>query len=306
MADEQPGSGSEASIESRMDALFAPPAQDTPPEVAVDTEQQPAPELADSAQEPEDDLDDLDVDGTNYRVPKALKAKATEWQEANQRWGDYTRKTQEVADLHRHIATVAETYQMRQAFDQSTSEERAELSRVTADMARYKALDWTNLDIDSHVKLRTQLEQLKERAGELESGINSKARQLTQANETKRQEIIDHGTKYLSKVIPKWGAEAAGDVTKAGEVYGYSKAELNQTLDPRLMHVIHDAAQYRKLLASKEKALETVQKAPPIIKPGASKGQNAEVNQRFKDTRASLRKSGSLEDAARLIQMMSK
>ena len=53
-------------------------------------------------------------------------------------------------------------------------------------------------------------------------------------------------------------------------------------------------------------ALATAQKAPPVIKPGASKGQNAEVSQRFKDTRQSLRKSGSLDDAARLIQMMSK
>jgi hypothetical protein len=289
-----------------MAAVFAAPASEKEAPEAAPPEQQAAPELEAPAQEPEDDFDDLDVDGTNYRVPKALKAKATEWQESNQRWGDYTRKTQEVADLHRHVATIAETFQMRQAFDQSTAEDRGELARVTADMARYKGLDWTSLDIDSHVKLRTQLEQLKERAGELEGTINSKAKQFTAANEAKRQELIDHGTKYLAKVIPKWGAEAAGEVAKAGEVYGYSKAELNHSLDPRLMHVIHDAAQYRKLLASKDKALETVQKAPPIIKPGASKGQHAEVNQRFKDTRQALRKSGSVDDAARLIQMMSK
>lgn len=303
MADEQPDTGSAPTIEQRMAAALAAPAADAAPEVAPE----PAPETPEAAapeqEGQEDDSEDFDVDGTVYRVPKDLKAKVSEWKESALRREDYTRKTQEVADLHRRAATVEETFRMRQAFDQSTADERSELARVTADMGRYKGLDWTSLDIDSHVKLRTQLEQLKERSGELEQSINSKAKQFTQANEQKRAEIIEHGSKYLQKVIPKWGAAAAEEVAKTGDVYGYSKAELNQSLDPRLMHVLHDAAQYQKLLSSKEKALETVQKAPPVIKPGASKGPGAAVKEKFQDARQALRKSGSLQDAARLFKL---
>ena len=304
MDTEQP-TGSGQSIESRMAAVFgaSEPAPEVVQEHTAPVPEQPA-EI--SAPEATDDAEDFDVDGTNYRLPPALKAKVSEWKEGSLRREDYTTKTQELAALQRQVTTMAETAYARQQFDQTVQAEKTELERVKADMARYKGLDWSSLDIDAHLKLRTQLEQLKDRSKELEGEINTKAGQFAQWSEGKKRELLSEGTKLLAQTIKGWGPEAAKSVASAAKSVGYTDSEIEGVFDVRFVRLAHKAAEYDRLMSGKQAALETAQKAPPVIKPGASKGQNAEVSQRFKDTRASLRKSGSIEDAARLIQMMSK
>jgi len=299
MSTEQSAPDSGPSIESRMAAVFT---AESAPEVAPE----PVVEAAAENQqvEPEtDDGEDFELDGLTYRLPADLKAKVSELKEGALRREDYTRKTQELAEMHRQVSTMAETAQARQQFEQSITSERTELERVKADMARYKGLDWGSLDIDAHLKLRTQLEQLKERSGELEREINTKAGQFAQWSEGKKRELIQQGTKFLSQTIKGWGPETVRDVASAAQEVGYTSAEIENVFDVRFVRLAHKAAQYDKLMAGKPAALATAQKAPPVIKPGASKGPGAEVGQRVKDARQALRKSGSLDDAARLFRL---
>jgi len=302
MADEQPQAGSAPSIESRMAAVFgaSEPAPEVAPEQTTPEAETPAETSAPDTEE------DFDVDGTNYRLPPELKAKVSEWKEGALRREDYTRKTQELAEMHRQVTTMAETAHARQQFEASVQAERTELERVKSDMARYKGLDWASLDIDAHLKLRTQLEQLKDRSKELEGEINTKAGQFAQWSEGKKRELVQQGSKFLSQTIKGWGPETAKGIAEVAKSVGYTPEEIEGVFDVRFVRLAHKAAEYDRLMSGKQAALETAQKAPPVIKPGASKGQNAEVNQRFRDTRQSLRKSGSVDDAARLIQMMSK
>ena len=302
MADEQPQAGSAPSIESRMAAVFgaSEPAPEVAPEQTTPEAETPAETSAPDTEE------DFDVDGTNYRLPPELKAKVSEWKEGALRREDYTRKTQELAEMHRQVTTMAETAHARQQFEASVQAERTELERVKSDMARYKGLDWASLDIDAHLKLRTQLEQLKDRSKELEGEINTKAGQFAQWSEGKKRELVQQGSKFLSPTIKGWGPETAKGIAEVAKSVGYTPEEIEGVFDVRFVRLAHKAAEYDRLMSGKQAALETAQKAPPVIKPGASKGQNAEVNQRFRDTRQSLRKSGSVDDAARLIQMMSK
>ena len=308
MDTEQP-TGSGQSIENRMAAVFG--ASEPAPEVAPEAQAAPepeAPETSDEAPEtpPEDDGEDFDVDGTVYKLPRDLKAKVAEWKEGALRREDYTRKTQEVADMHRQVTAMAEAAHARQQFEQSVQAEREELASVKADMARYKGLDWTSLDMETHVKLRSQLEQLKDRAKELDGTLQGKHEQFSKWTAGKRQELVQQGNKFLASTIPGWGAEKVKGVAEAAKSVGYTAEEIDGVFDVRFVRLAHKAAEYDRLMSGKQAALATAQKAPPIIKPGVGQGQKAEVNQRFKDTRASLRKSGSVDDAARLIQMMSK
>lgn len=306
MDTEQP-TGSAPSIESRMATVFG--ATEPAPEVAPEQQTAPVPDAAETSAEapPEaDDGEDFDLDGTNYRLPKELKAKVSEWKDQALLREDYTRKTQAVAEMQRQVTTMAETLQARQQFEESVRGERMELERVKADIARYKDVDWASLDIDAHLKLRTQLEQLKDRSKDLDAELNTKAGQFAQWSEGKKRELLEQGNKYLSSAIKGWGPETVKGIAAAAKAVGYTSQEIDSVLDVRFVQLAHKAAEYDKLMSGKQMALATAQKAPPVIKPGASKGQNAEVSQRFKDTRQSLRKSGSLDDAARLIQMMSK
>jgi hypothetical protein len=153
MEQEQPA---QDSVHERLTNFF------NPPEVATEdaTEVETAPvETAEvpvetEAEGPEDDSEEFDVDGTVYRLPKELKAKVSEWKESGLRQADYTRKTQELADIHRQAQAMAEAIQHRNTFETETHKEREELSRVTGDLEKYKSVDWQNLDVDTYIKLK--------------------------------------------------------------------------------------------------------------------------------------------------------
>ena len=299
MADEQSAPDS-PSIESRIASTFA-----SPPEVAAEPVAQTEVEVP--ATDPvTDEGEEFEDDGVTYRLPPELKAKVEEWKSGHLRQDDYTRKTQEVAALQKQVSTIAETAHARQQFDEHIATERSDLVQIENSLKQYKNLDWTSLDLESHVKYRSQMEALKERATELKSTISTKEGQFQMWSEGQKRALIENGNKFLSQTIKGWGPDAMKQVAGAAKDVGYTSNEIENVFDVRFVRLAHKAAQYDKLMSGKEAALATAQKAPPVVKPGASNGQAAAQDQRYKDTRNALRKTGSIDDAARLIQMMSK
>jgi hypothetical protein len=302
MADEQPAQGSAPSVEDRLTALFSAPASEVAPEPEADAVEasEDAPELTAEEAAPEDDgLDDLDLDGVQYRVPKDLKAKVSEWKEGALRREDYTRKTQELAELQRQVSTIAETAQIRAKFEEATAGEREELTRIKADLDRYKAVDWGSLEIGDYIKLKHQADSLKERAGEIERTIRGKEQQFGQWAEGRKREVIAQGHKYLQTAIKGWGQESMQDATKVAQELGFTGPEIERMLDPRIVHALYESAQWRKLQSGKTAAVTQAQKAPPVVKPGAV-NQSAAVS-KDKVLRDRVRKSGDLKDVAALL-----
>ena len=77
MATEQP-TGSEPSIESRLTAIFNPaPEVAKADEQTTETSVEEVPQEAQSEEETQADVEDLDVDGEIYKVPPSLKAKVS-------------------------------------------------------------------------------------------------------------------------------------------------------------------------------------------------------------------------------------
>jgi hypothetical protein len=55
------------------------------------------------------------------------------------------------------------------------------------------------------------------------------------------------------------------------------------------------ASQYDALKANQKSAVEQVRKAPPVIKPGATQGQQSVGRSNYARARESLKKTGSVE-----------
>lgn len=295
MDTEQP-TGSEPSVQSRMADFFGSPEPEVAPEpeapVAVATEEPPAEEQA------EDGLEELDLDGEVFKVPPTLKAKVSEWKEGYLRREDYTQKTQEAADLRRQAQIAAEALQTRQAFDHEIASERTELNRVQADIERYKAVDWSSLDVDNYIKLRGQFDTLKEKAAELNGKINEKAQQLTsKLNEQKRQ-LIENGHKFLQKSIKDWGPEAQKAANSGAKNVGYTDSELENVYDARFAVLSWKAAQYDKLKSGTAEAVKKAQTAPPVVKPGVKGTPQASKENAL---RQQLKSKGDLQSAAALL-----
>lgn len=299
---EQPSADS-ATPEERLASFFGAESQPAPtpaPEVAAEAEEQ-AEEVPQADEVEPTDEETFEIDGVEYKLPRELKQKVSEWREGNLRQQDYTQKTQALAELHRQANKTAEMLQLRAQFDEKVSEERTELAQIKSQIEQYKKLDWSNFDTDQYIKLRHQMDALKERATELDQSIGKKQGELREFMERNKREVIEAGQKYLQQTIKGWGQEHVKDVVSAAKDVGYSDAEIEAVLDPRFVRMAWEAAQFRKLQANKPNAVQTAQKAPPVVKPGAVQGSKAAAERVVKDARERLRKSGRLEDAAALF-----
>ena len=299
---EQPGMDS-APVEDRLTAFFAADAgtPETPPEgqaqeVSASDEQPQETEPQEAEEQPAEDsgLEEVELDGETYRVPPKLK-------EAVLRQADYTRKTQELAEVRRQVQAEARMNELNRQFQQAAQTDYQQLNEVQSQINQYRNLDWANMDTDTHLRAKHQLDTLKERAQVLQQGLSGKAQQFMQQQEFMRQEQLRQGMEYLRRAIPKFDAETASSLRSYAQNEGFTPSEVESLSDPRVVKLMWKAAQFDALQSGKTASLQAVKKAPPVIKPGASQGPNANANRRFNDARVRLKKSGSTEAFAEAL-----
>ena len=261
---EQPGTGSTTqdppSVEDRIAGLL-----DTDePEAAAGSDD-------DAGDESQDDgTEAFESDGAEYRLPKELATKVKEWREGSLRHGDYTTKTQELSEMRKHVSAISEAVKGRQQFEASVAEENQELARIKWQLTQFKSVDWGSLGIEDHVRFKSQMEGLKDRASEIEGTLKTKADQFSQWADGKKAEMLQSGQRYLQQTIKGWGPDAEKSVVAAAKEVGYTDHELSSVFDPRFVRLSWKAAQFDKLQAGKSDALEKAGKAPPVVKPGAN------------------------------------
>lgn len=135
------------------------------------------------------------------------------------------------------------------------------------------------------------------------------ARQV-QAQEQARRALLAEEHQRLSQAIPAFAkAETAArvkqDLLKAGqEVYGFELDELRGVADHRMLRVLHDAAQYRRIMAGKATDKQPSQ-APktPVIKPGVKAAPQASKRVKSEKAKAQMKRSGTVDDVARFLLM---
>lgn len=129
-----------------------------------------------------------------------------------------------------------------------------------------------------------------------------------QADQQTRNAFLVEQQQLLQKAIPalakpETAAKAKQDLVQAGvEIYGYSLDELREVADHRALRVLHDAAQYRRLMSGKavaEKRAE--QPKTPTIKPGAKVAPQQGKRVQTEKAKAQMKRTGSVDDVARFL-----
>ncbi len=131
-----------------------------------------------------------------------------------------------------------------------------------------------------------------------------------QAQEQAHRAMLAEEHQRLSQVIPAFAkpetaAKVKQDLLKAGqEVYGFELDELRGVADHRMLRVLHDAAQYRRIMAGKATDKQPSQ-APktPVIKPGVKAAPQASKRMRGEKAKAQMKRTGSVDDVARFLLM---
>lgn len=313
MDTEQP-SGSDQSVENRLSAFFA---GDKAPEAAPKAEAQPQ-EAAEATQEdtqsasdetPTDEQQDdtsapdvievEDDSGQKHQVPAALK-------DAVLRRDKFTKEMQSVAVLRKQAEDRAHYVAAREQILGDVIQDVVALKNTESQLSQLENLDWTalhNADPGQAFSLARKVDALKEQKRQQEQALQEKTRKASEISQmhasNQWQAAVEGAKKRLGTVTPAEDAAMLRTVTEMG----FSQDELmSRFADPRFLHIVNLAAKYQQLQGQKPGAVAAATKAPPIVKPGAVR-QGAAAENKYRDARQALKKSGDLKDAARLFML---
>lgn len=255
------------------------------------------PEPQEDAAQPEEELFDLTHEGKQVRVTKA------EARELAMKGYDYTQNMQRLAEKGREhdkqLESLASVAQDQQAFLQFHSA----IEYCNQQIKAISALDLEAVKADSPdryqelVEKRRELREIKQDAADgLERARGELQRNIGQAM-AKR---VEENKAILTRDIPGWGDKLYGELIDYAVSQGIQKEFAQQVVEAPMFKILHKA--YLRDNAIKSAAEKRQQTQPTGIKPGAApKGRQGVNNDRLK---ANLKKSGSLQDAAKLFERM--
>jgi len=244
--------------------------------------------------EPEDDTEEVDLDGVKHRIPKALKG-------AFLMQADYTRKTQEIAEQRRELGErLAQQSQVSEQIVQA----KARVVMVEQQLADYETIDWDGweqrvsafraagqydqaqedaLALQSALRKHQALKEARAEAGQYVQSAQQEA-SLVAARESARQ--AQESMAYLEQHNIALTPDLAGKLIQFGTQYGYSPQELNQITDARFIVAMHRLMELEKG-AKTNKAVQQGLKAQSVQPAQKVRGANSAPSGRL-DDRASV------------------
>jgi hypothetical protein len=312
-------------VEQRLANLYGAKldAPDTPPPQAKEAPQPPvqedaAEQDADPAELSPDDLPDegesatpspsvdefaIVHNGTQHKLDRAKTI------ELAQKGFDYTSKTQALAVREK---AIQETLQRAQEIEQLAPEIANEAAAVRAAeqaLQPWQQVEWVRLATDEpleYARYRAQYDQLVSAYNHVRGAFGAKAQHLQQRKAELGKAIVQQEMQKLTEFLPqlrdpkKFQAE-----TQAIKEYaldrGYTAEEVESVTDARYVRTLWEASQYRKLVLGKAERNKQLRTAPPTTSPGAVGTTESAADQRTKQIRQNLKKTGDWRDAAALL-----
>jgi hypothetical protein len=307
MTQEQPETdSSEQGLLERLGNALAPEA---PADEAIEASQEE--DVADDEQPEEAEEAPAAEEFVEIEIEDGRKVKvAPEAKDGYLRQSDYTRKTQELATLQKNATAALQQQALLTQYQQFTQQEQQELAQIQSELKRLKEVDWTGFDTETYIKTRGYIDNLKDKAADLEKALGTKQGQLRQHLAQQRQQAAANAYDYISRHVKGWApdSQTEQEVARYAGAYGVPPEALAEVavMFPGFAVMAAKASQFDKLQTSKGQAVEKAQKAPPVVKPGAVTSTNNAQQQKASDIRSRLKKSGDWKDAAALFMMKGK
>lgn len=238
---------------------------------------------------------EIEYEGERFKIPKTLE-------KAFLQQKDYTQKTQELANERRtieHLQARAKAAQLEETFKQSVSEEMQRIQVLDSYMQQAKGVNWSEMSTDQLIKFRMELDQVRDQREELQKAVDAKRKahedEIGRAVAELREKALD----VVKKSIQSFSVDSVKEV---GKKQGFTEHELESILlDPRSVSVLWKAAEYDRLQASKQKAVETAKTAPPASKPGPANPMPQAVKDKLKYNKA-IKAARTPQQKAKLIE----
>lgn len=204
----------------------------------------------------------VEYDGKEYQVPPNLK-------EAFLRQQDYTRKTQEVAEIRKQAeAYLGQAQQVHKA-SQEEMDARAYAINLDRDLQQYENLDWTALlreDPMGAQEHRWKFEELQQQRQQVGQYLQTAEQQRSVNAQQDIARRLQETRQFAEKEIPGWTEEIDAKVTDfAMNTLGYDVDTLKTAYSPQIYQTLYLANfGYQALQRSAAKPAQVAAKPQPL------------------------------------------
>lgn len=217
----------------------------------------------------DDDHEEVEHEGQVYRIPRALKG-------AFLMHGDYTRKTQELAEHRRALEAQRRAHAEAVELAQADIGDRAQLHLLDQQIEAYQGVDWEaygQADPQSAQALWAEFTQTQQARDQLAWFLGDKTeRGRLEAQRRAAEQLAETG-RVLSQEIDGWSPEVAAKLVDYAGAFGVTLEELREIADPRLWKILHRAhlgEQLEKQQASAKSLAQSQAVRPAISVTGAA------------------------------------
>jgi len=267
-----------------------------------ETDSEQSDEEGDSEEEEQPQVFTVKVDG------KEVEVTLDELQKGYSRTQDYTRKTQQIAEVRKQTeAELQEVRAEREQYAQLLGALQAQVQQ-----AAQPQVDWDRLyqeDPIEWVRQREVMRENQEKAAAIQSEQQRLAQLSQQEQAKQRQMLLAQEQEALVAAIPEWKDAKKAQAEKAmlvqfGQKVGFTPDDLKNVIDHRAVVMLRKAALYDQMMSKRGQIKPVTNNGPRPAKPGAA----GRVSSNTEAMRAQQRlaKTGRVDDAADAIYKLLK
>ena len=238
---------------------------------------------------------------------KEVSVTLDELQKGYSRTQDYTRKTQQIAEVRKQVEQ--ETHAVRAEREQYAQLLGALQAQLQSSEPQ---IDLDRLYHEDPIEWVRQKEVMRERQEKL-GAIQSEQQRLSQVAQYEQQRAMEaqlaSQQEALLAALPDWKDPKKAKAEKAlviesAKAAGFTDEDLKSVYDHRLVLLLRKAALFDQMVSKRQGIKPVVNNGPRPAKPGAA----GRVSTTTESTRAKQRlaKSGRIDDAASAIELLLK
>lgn len=219
----------------------------------------------DGEQQPvEPELIDVEYEGKVHKLPPELK-------DALLRTADYTRKTQEVAELRK--ATEARQAEVDKAYQtsQEVIEARAIVHNIDTQLKQYEGVNWSQLEQEDPMAAMShwrQYQQLQQQRGQVAEYLTKTTNDLSEKVAQETDKRLRETRAFAEKEIPGWTPDVDVKIVGFAEKeLGFTREQLRNSISPAVYKTLHLAMIGAEAIKRTNAPPKTAQQAPqPLTK----------------------------------------
>ena len=238
---------------------------------------------------------------------KEVSVTLDELQKGYSRTQDYTRKTQQIAEVRKQVEQ--ETHAVRAEREQYAQLLGALQAQLQSSEPQ---VDLERLYHEDPIEWVRQKEVMRERQEKL-GAIQSEQQRLSQVSQYEQQRAMEaqlaSQQEALLAALPDWKDPKKAKAEKAlviesAKAAGFTDEDLKSVYDHRLVLLLRKAALFDQMVSKRQGIKPVVNNGPRTAKPGAA----GRVSTTTESVRAKQRlaKSGRIDDAASAIELLLK